>query len=43
MEYLIEAMIKIAVEEVIKIAVDHPGIFQTAAAVARRIAMLFWV
>lgn len=43
MEYLIDAMVKIALEEVLKIAVDHPGIFQTATATARRVAMLFWL
>ncbi len=43
MEYLIEAMVKVAVEEVVRIAVNHPGIFQTVTAVARRIAMFLWL
>jgi len=44
MEYLIKTMVKITLKEVVRIAVDHPpGILQTVTAVARRIAMLFWV
>ena len=43
MEYLIEAFVKIAVEEAVRIAVDHPVVFSVIGAAARRIAVLFWL
>ena len=43
MEYLLEALLKIAVEEIVRIAVDRPGVFQTVTAIARRIAMFLWL
>ena len=43
MSYLLDPVIKIPVEEAVKVAVDHPFMCSTIGAAMRRLAVLFWL